>query len=193
MKMNIYLAGVGGQGLITFATVLGEAALRAGLNVIVAETHGLSQRGGSVDVHVRLGDVEAPLIPLGGADAVVAFEILEAFRALKYANKETLILVNRRVIRPPGPGVKIPDLDYLESRLLEASPRVRLIDAYGQALKLGDVIFENMVMLGALYASTQLKDYIAVKDIEEAIREVIGKAVEKNIEAFRVGARLING
>ncbi len=100
MRLNIYLAGVGGQGLVTFATVLGDAAIRAGYKVLVAETHGLSQRGGgSIDVHVRIGDVDAPLIPRGGgADVIVAFEILEAFRAIGYANENTVFIVNRRLI-----------------------------------------------------------------------------------------------
>ncbi|WP_243670275.1 2-oxoacid:acceptor oxidoreductase family protein [Vulcanisaeta sp. JCM 16161] len=98
MRLNIYLAGVGGQGLVTFATVLGDAAIRAGYKALVAETHGLSQRGGSIDVHVRIGDVDAPLIPRGGADVIVAFEILEAFRAIGYANENTVFIVNRRLI-----------------------------------------------------------------------------------------------
>ncbi|MGC9152704.1 MAG: 2-oxoacid:acceptor oxidoreductase family protein, partial [Vulcanisaeta sp.] len=117
MKLNIYLAGVGGQGLVTFATILGDAAIRAGYKALIAETHGLSQRGGSIDVHVRIGDVDAPLIPKGGADVVVAFEMLEAFRAINYANENTVFIVNRRLIRPPATRQKIPSVEDLENML----------------------------------------------------------------------------
>lgn len=192
MRLNIYLAGVGGQGLVTFATVLGDAAMRAGYKALVAETHGLSQRGGSVDVHIRIGDVDAPLIPRGGADAVVAFELLEAFRAVGYANEDTVFIVNRRLIRPPTTRQRIPSVNELEDMLRSGVKRIYMVSAYDDAVKLGNAIYENMVMLGALYSIMRLGQYIPQNVIEEAIKANIRRDVDKNLRAFAVGLRYGN-
>lgn len=192
MRMSIYLVGVGGQGLVTFATVLGDAALRAGYKALIAETHGLSQRGGSVDVHVRIGDVDAPLIPKHGANVVVAFEMLEAFRAVDYANENTIFIVNKRLIRPPATKQRIPSIDELETILRKTTDNVYFISAYDDAVKLGNIIYENMVMLGALYSITGLKQYIQQKMIEESIIANIRRDPEKNISAFTLGLRYGN-
>jgi Pyruvate:ferredoxin oxidoreductase and related 2-oxoacid:ferredoxin oxidoreductases, gamma subunit len=188
----MYLAGVGGQGLITFATVLGDAALRAGYKALIAETHGLSQRGGSVDVHVRIGDVDAPLIPRNGADVIVAFEILEALRAVNYANENTTFIVNRRLIRPPATKQRIPSIEELENMLRSSIKNVHFINAYEDAVKLGNVIYENMVMLGALYSIMNLSQYIPQDIIEEAIKMNIRRDVDRNIKAFMLGLRYGN-
>jgi len=189
MRLSMYLAGVGGQGLITFATVLGDAALRAGYKALIAETHGLSQRGGSVDVHVRIGDVDAPLIPRNGADVIVAFEILEALRAVNYANENTTFIVNRRLIRPPATKQRIPSIEELENMLRSSIKNVYFINAYEDAVKLGNVIYENMVMLGALYSIMNLSQYILQDIIEEAIKMSIRRDVDRNIKAFMLGLR----
>lgn len=189
VRLNIYLAGVGGQGLITFATVLGDAALRAGYKVLIAETHGLSQRGGSVDVHVRIGDVNAPLIPRGGADVIVAFEILEAFRAVSYANEDTVFIVNRRLIRPPATRQRIPRIEELEGILRNSIKNMHFINAYEDAVRLGNAIYENMVMLGALYSIMKLGQYIPRSIIEEAIKANVRRDVDKNIKAFVLGLK----
>ena len=189
MRLSMYLAGVGGQGLITFATVLGNAALRAGYKALIAETHGLSQRGGSVDVHVRIGDVDAPLIPRNGADVIVAFEILEALRAVNYANENTTFIVNRRLIRPPATKQRIPSIEELENMLRSSIKNVYFINAYEDAVKLGNVIYENMVMLGALYSIMNLSQYIPQDIIEEAIKMNIRRDVDRNIKAFMLGLR----
>ncbi|MCG2862914.1 MAG: indolepyruvate oxidoreductase subunit beta [Vulcanisaeta sp.] len=193
MRLNIYLAGVGGQGLITFATVLGDAALRTGYKVLIAETHGLSQRGGSVDVHVRIGDVDAPLIPRGGADVIVAFEILEAFRAVSYANEDTVFIVNRRLIRPPATRQRIPRIEELEGILRNSIKNMHFINAYEDAVKLGNAIYENMVMLGALYSIMNLGQYIPRSIIEEAIKANVRRDVDKNIKAFALGLKYGSG
>ncbi len=193
VRLNIYLAGVGGQGLITFATVLGDAALRTGYKVLIAETHGLSQRGGSVDVHVRIGDVDAPLIPRGGADVIVAFEILEAFRAVSYANEDTVFIVNRRLIRPPATRQRIPRIEELEGILRNSIKNMHFINAYEDAVKLGNAIYENMVMLGALYSIMNLGQYIPRSIIEEAIKANVRRDVDKNIKAFALGLKYGSG
>ena len=192
MRLNIYLVGVGGQGLVTFATVLGDAAIRAGYKALIAETHGLSQRGGSVDVHVRIGDVDAPLIPRGGADVVVAFEILEAFRAVDYANEDTVFIVNRRLIRPPVIKQRIPSINDLENLLRKNIRRIYIVDAYNEAAKLGNIIYENTMILGALYSILGLNQYIPQGMIEESIKANIRRDTDKNLKAFTIGLRYGN-
>ncbi|MGC8543067.1 MAG: indolepyruvate oxidoreductase subunit beta [Vulcanisaeta sp.] len=192
MKLNIYLAGVGGQGLVTFATILGDAAIRAGYKALIAETHGLSQRGGSIDVHVRIGDVDAPLVPKGGADVVVAFEMLEAFRAINYANENTVFIVNRRLIRPPATRQKIPSVEDLENMLRSSIKNIYVVNAYDDAIRLGNVIYENMVILGALYSIMKLGNYIPQSIIEESIKTNIKRDTDKNLKAFAQGLKYGN-
>ncbi|MCX8172289.1 MAG: 2-oxoacid:acceptor oxidoreductase family protein, partial [Archaeoglobaceae archaeon] len=102
MELNILVVGVGGQGALTTAHLIAHSAMRAGLNVLVAETHGMAQRGGSVEVHVRIGEVSSPLIPELGADVVLALEPSEALRYAKYIKSDTKIILNSRKIIPPS-------------------------------------------------------------------------------------------
>ncbi len=94
-----------------------------------------------------MGDVNSPLIPLGGADLVIAFELLEAFRAAPYINENTKIIVNSRLIRPPTPRLRLPSAEELINKL-NAIRNVKIIDAFNTAIKLGNPIVENMVLLG---------------------------------------------
>ncbi len=102
MRLNIIIVGVGGQGALTTSGIIARAAMKAGLNVLTAETHGMAQRGGSVDVHVRIGDVKAPLIPEGGADVMIALEPAEALRYARFLNRKSLVILNTRKIIPPS-------------------------------------------------------------------------------------------
>mgnify|MGYP001770694464 CR=1 FL=1 len=192
MRLNIYLTGVGGQGLVTFASVLGQAAVDSGLKALVAETHGLSQRGGAVDVHVRLGDVDSPLIPKGGADVVIAFELIEALRALSFTNKATIMIINRRLIPPPGLKGQLPKPEFIETEVKGRVSRAYFINAYDYAVKLGNPVFENMIMLGALHALSRINEVISVNAIEEAIVKVIGKSIQENLRAFRIGRSVMS-
>src|SRR4030042_5219110 len=93
-KINIALTGVGGQGVVTAANILGITAVRAGINVFVSEVHGMAQRGGSVNCTVRLGDVSCALIPNGSANAILIMEPSEALRYIRYSNKKTKIITD---------------------------------------------------------------------------------------------------
>ncbi|HIE36662.1 TPA: indolepyruvate oxidoreductase, partial [Candidatus Geothermarchaeota archaeon] len=103
MEYNILFAGVGGQGIITLGRLIGSALTNSGFNVLMAETHGLSQRGGSVTVHMRVGDVNSPLVPLGGADLLVGLELIEAVRNLGYLSRDGVKIVNDYIMRPSIP------------------------------------------------------------------------------------------
>lgn len=100
---NIIISGTGGQGLITLLQILAEAALLEGFDVKTSETHGLSQRGGSVETHIRFGEkVYSPLVALGAADLIFGLEMLEGLRVVSYANKKTIFLLNKFITPFPG-------------------------------------------------------------------------------------------
>ncbi len=100
---NIIISGTGGQGLITLLQIIAEAALIEGLDVKTSELHGLSQRGGSVETHIRFGKkVYSPLVPLGRADLILGLELLEGLRKIPYADSKTIFLVNKDILSFPG-------------------------------------------------------------------------------------------
>ncbi len=106
MATSIVIVGVGGQGALTLARWIGEAALAEGYDVRIAEIHGMSQRGGSVEVHVRFGrEVYAPIVVEAGADLVIALEAVEALRGFRYLKPGGVLVINKRVIQPPAGGM----------------------------------------------------------------------------------------
>lgn len=159
-EYNILVVGVGGQGVLFISEALGNAALNAGLNVRVAEIHGMAQRGGSVICNVRLGDkVYSPTIIEKEAHLIIALEPVEALRNLKYANNETLIAVNTNTIEPPGIYIqneKYPELDSIITSLKKVSKNILAIDALKIANKAGNPATQNTVMLGLISASKKL-------------------------------------
>ena len=111
-NFNIVIAGVGGQGLITLTQILAEAALIEGYDVKTSELHGLSQRGGSVETHIRFGKrIFSPLVGRGTADLILGLEMTEGLRALSYANSETIFLINKNFI---SYGEELSEKDVLE-------------------------------------------------------------------------------
>lgn len=187
-NVNIVIVGVGGQGLITIGRVLGIAAIARGTGILVSEIHGLAQRGGSVIVHVRIGSPNSPLVPLHGAHVMLGLELTETIRYLDYANKQTLMILNRRTIRPNLPKVRTIPIEDTIRKLRSLGLRVIDIDAYNLAMKAGSIVSENMVMLGALLGSNILEGLISIEDVEEAIKEVIHpRWQEININALRLG------
>ncbi|QIW23590.1 indolepyruvate oxidoreductase subunit beta [Sulfolobus sp. S-194] len=145
-KLDILIAGVGGQGVITLGKIIATSALLSGVKALVAETHGLAQRGGAVNVHVRLGNVYSPLIKK--ADFLVALEATEALRNLSYTDKETILIVNERVERSVLPRVKMLSLDEIKERLKEY--RAIYIPAERVAIDSGNPRGANIVMLSLL-------------------------------------------
>jgi indolepyruvate ferredoxin oxidoreductase beta subunit len=188
--LNLVITGVGGQGQITLARVIAEAALIRGINAIVAETHGLSQRGGTVIVHVRLGEVEAPLIPPGTADAILAMELIEAARYAYYLRKGSIAVINDYLVPPPLPKIEVPSRDELLDTIRSYSDRIVLVPATHEALRVGDSRVANMILFGAAIKSNVFKDFIDFSSAEEAIKRVLGRAAKPNIEALHRGADL---
>lgn len=184
-RVSVLVAGVGGQGLITLASTLAEAAVEKGVNALVAETHGLSQRGGSVEVHVRIGDVRAPLIPPGGADVLLGLEMIEAARRVEYLASGGLLLTADIVLRPGLPNVKVPGRRELEEELSRADAKLVVVPARELASKLGSTLYANTLMLGALAASGALDGILEYGDLERVVSRM--KRARENLEALRMG------
>ena len=187
MKQDIILAGVGGQGILSIAFVIDSAALKEGLNFKQAEVHGMAQRGGAVQSHLRLSRkaIHSDLIPRGGADLVLSVEPLEALRYVEYLGPEGIIVTSR------NPHKNIPDYPDIEEVLgkVRKYSRSVVIDAEKLAAEAGSGRAQNMVMLGA--ASDLL--IIGESSLQEFIRVLFAprgeKLVEINLKAFELGRK----
>ncbi len=189
-KLNILLVGVGGQGILTTSGIIARAALKAGVNVVTAETHGMAQRGGSVEVHVRLGDVHSPLIPYAGADVVVSLEPVEAARYAQYLNENTLVILNNRSIVPTTVSAGLatyPKLEEIISNLEGITKNVKVVEASKIASEVaGTVQATNVVVIGMLSKLIDLP--IDYSKFEETIRDVFPeKLQEPNLKALKAG------
>lgn len=192
MKNNIILTGVGGQGVITAANILGKAALKAGLNVFVSEVHGMAQRGGSVNCTVRIGDVYGPLVANGTADAIVSTEPIEALRYINYSNKKTKIITDINPVIPFTVSVgsdKYPNLDDVFNELRKNGILYK-IDANKISIDIGSILSKNIVLLGALAALDVLifKSDLLLSTILENFPS---KFKEINKKAFQEGFKAI--
>jgi indolepyruvate ferredoxin oxidoreductase beta subunit len=192
---NIVLAGVGGQGVLLFAEILGDAAVRDGLNVRVSEIHGMAQRGGAVISDVRIGEkVLAPTILEGTADVIVGMEPLEALRNIKYASDKTLVLVNTAVIKPSGIPLNTvyPSLEAILEKIHLFTENTFTIDVTGVARSLGNAAVQNIVMLGVLAAAGKLP--VKLETLRSSIRDAVSaKFVEINLKAFEAGYKRFSG
>jgi len=185
MKCDIVLAGVGGQGILSIATVLGFAALENNLYLKQAETHGMSQRGGAVQSYLRLSDrpVFSDLIPLGKADLILSVEPMESLRYLPYLSAEGYVVTN---ITPFMNIFNYPEIELVMDEI-KRLPHFVAIDAEAIAKEIGNSKTSNMVMLGA---ATPFID-IALQSIEHGIREIFGRKGEEmvalNLRALHAG------
>jgi len=189
MQNNSILAGVGGQGILSIAAVIDWAALKSGLSIRQAEVHGMSQRGGAVQSHLRIADHEmySDLIAFGTANLILSVEPLEALRYLPYLAPEG------RVVTAMEPFVNIADYPPIEAIVAELEKNTNrpiLVNATAIARQAGNVRAANMVMLGAGAAFTGIGPAV----LEEGIAALFGakgrEIVELNIRAFRAGQEL---
>lgn len=185
--INILIVGVGGQGTLLASVLLGKLALEEGFDVKLAEVHGMAQRGGSVVTHVRISETEvySPLVEEGGADVIIAFEELEAYRWISYLKKDGAIFVNTQQIKPMP--VIMGTADYPEDAVdfLKANAgKVTAIDALGIATECGSVKAVNTVLLGAVAKELPFSKESWLKQIESTVKP---KFVELNKTAFEKG------
>lgn len=186
-KTNILIVGVGGQGTLLASVLLGNLALDKNYDVKLSEVHGMAQRGGSVVTHVKISEdeVNSPLIEEGGADVIIAFEELEAYRWLPYLKKGGTMYVNTQQWLPMP--VVMGQAEYPENIMesLEANAgKVKAFDALKIAESCGSVKAVNVVLLGAASKDLPFEEAAWIKVIEENVKP---KFIELNKKAFEMG------
>lgn len=189
MTKNILLVGVGGQGTILASKLLTTGLMEEGYDVKMSEIHGMSQRGGNVSSQVRYGDkVESPVIELGSADVIVAFEKMEALRALEYSKKDGLVVVNDVEIEsmPILSGKFDYPSDVIE--ILESKVKTIVVEASKHAAELGNSKVMNIILLGTIIKSMELEHINWEKIIKDNVKPAF---VDINIKALELGKTLV--
>ena len=194
-SFNMIDCGVGGQGVVLMANIVGNACIRAGLRVISGELHGLSQRNGSVIAHQRIGrHAVSPLVPYGEGDVILALEPMEALRYLYFLKPGGIVITNTNIIHPPLETQKLAKkeiegyitYDEVLERIRRGGARVLEVDALELARKAGNAQTENVVLVGALAASPLFP--VEKAHMLEAVKaNVPPKAIEVNVRAFENG------
>lgn len=185
MKSDIILSGVGGQGIVSIAAIIGTAALENGLQIKQSEVHGMSQRGGAVSSHLRIADTDiaSDLVPYGAADLILSVEPMECLRYLPYLSPEGWLVSNTT------PFVNIdnyPEVDAIMAEISKVKNHITL-DADSIAKKVGHSRMSNMVALGAALPFID----IPFEKFEAGIRRIFGRkgdeVVQMNIDALKAG------
>ncbi|MDO9595285.1 MAG: indolepyruvate oxidoreductase subunit beta [Lutibacter sp.] len=187
-KINIILAGVGGQGILTIAAILDTAALDNHLNIKQSEVHGMSQRGGAVQSHVRISDqpIYSDLIPQGKADIIISVEPMELLRYLPFLKKDGYLITDSN----PFENIKnYPELETLYNEIKSHKNHI-LIDAMKIAKDLGNSKATNIVLLGAASSLIPLSDESFQKAIATLFERKGERIVAKNLEAFLKGKEI---
>jgi indolepyruvate ferredoxin oxidoreductase, beta subunit len=192
VKMNttrLIIVAVGGQGNLLASRVIGEAALLSDIDVRMSEIHGMAQRGGVVESSIVFGDAQSTVISDGEADVLLGFEPSETLRALNKCNLNTVVITNLAKLPSftvtTGKSV-YPDLDELQELIRKKTAKLIAFDAAAMAVKAGNVLSVNMVLLGALIQTQTVP--LSTENVKEAIIKRTRKAfVEPNLKAFDLG------
>lgn len=191
MKTDIILAGVGGQGILSIAAILGAAALNENWHLKQAETHGMSQRGGAVVSHLRISDhpIHSDLIPLGKADIILSVEPMESLRYLPYLKENGSVVTNSTEFK------NIPEYPELEETYQKLSKKIKIIkiDADKMAAEIGNAKASNMVILGAASTFIQIETETFLMGIEAIFKRKGNEIVELNKTAFLAGKAFAEG
>ena len=187
MKKDIILCGVGGQGILSIATIIGEAATEADINLKQAEVHGMSQRGGDVQSNLRLSTdtIYSDLIAKGGADLIISMEPMEALRYLPYLSKDGVVVTSNK------PFVNIPNYPEEEALFdeLASLPHVVQLDIEAVAKDAGSVRSANVVLLGM---TAKYIEIVSAEALRSAVAKIFARkgeaVVEANLKAFDKGA-----
>lgn len=195
MSYSILLVGVGGQGVLLASSVIGNAAMDHGVNVVMSELHGMAQRGGSVTTAVRIGsDARSPLIPKGGADVLVGFEPAETYRYLQFTNRSTHIVANMHPIIPIQVSMGLenyPKVDAIFDAIRKVNYHLLPIDADGLASEAGHRMAAGSVLIGAVSA---IEDFpipreslvrILIARVPKQLAEANSKAFDRGFETAR--------
>lgn len=185
MKTDIILSGVGGQGILSIATVIGDAALNEGLNLKQAEVHGMSQRGGDVQSNLRISSepIHSDLIPLGSANVIISLEPMEALRYMPYLAPDGWVITSSK------PFINIPN--YPEQELLdkelEKVKNIVLLDTAQIAADNGMPRSENMVLLGGAVDAIGLPLEMILDSVKRIFASKGDAVIEQNLKALMLG------
>ena len=182
---DILIVGIGGQGTILASNILGEACLIEGRAVKGAETHGMAQRGGSVESHIRIDGKYGPLIPPGQADLLISFDLLEALRYSHFLKDGGKMVVSRQLVMPTSVFTQKLTAPSEAEIIAELKKHpLCLLDADKMATEAGSVLAQNVVMLGAAAGSIPLNP----ESLLEAVRRSVPKkTLDINVRAFELG------
>jgi indolepyruvate ferredoxin oxidoreductase, beta subunit len=184
-SFDILIVGIGGQGTILASNILGDACLIENRHVKGAETHGMAQRGGSVESHIRIDGELGPLIPPGRADLLISFDLLEALRYSHYLKNGGTMVVNRHLVLPTSvytQKLAAPSEDEIIAALKKQ--KLCLLDADQLAIAAGSPLSQNVVILGAASGSMPLKP----ASLLEAVKRLVPKkTIDINVKAFEMG------
>jgi len=192
--INLLIGGVGGQGNVRMAGIIGEALQQQGYLVAIGDTLGGAQRGGSVASHIRISRERqyGPCIPAGCADIILGMEPVETLRMLaKYGKSQVVTVTGTRPISSVdifGRRANYPDLETVMAKVREMSGQIWIIDAVEEAFKLGNPVYANMILVGALIGTCLLP--LNLKSLEPVIRETFGKDFAINIRVLGRGIEL---
>ncbi len=186
MEVSIMIVGVGGQGTLLASRILGNLALEQGYDVKVSEVHGMSQRGGSVVTYVKYGEkVHSPIIDEGGADLILAFEELEAYRYLPYLKKGGRMICNAQNIDPMPVitgAMKYPE--EIIQKIKEKDIDIISVDAAKLALEAGNIRTANVILIGLLSQSMDIPEEQWLSALKQTVP---AKAIDVNLKAFSLG------
>lgn len=190
MTKNIMLIGVGGQGTILASKLLTIGLMEQGYDVKMSEIHGMSQRGGSVSSQVRYGEkVESTVIEKGSADIIIAFEKMEALRALDYLKPDGTVVVNNLEI--DSMPIQVGKFEYPSDVIdvLKSKAKTVVVEASKMAKEMGNSRVTNMILFGTIIKSMQLEDIDWKRVLSENIKPNL---VDINLKAIELGKSLIN-
>ncbi|MBQ3329653.1 MAG: indolepyruvate oxidoreductase subunit beta [Ruminococcus sp.] len=190
MKKDILICGVGGQGTVLASKLIAASAMEEGYTAHSAETIGMAQRGGPVTSHVRIGeDAYSPLIPLGGADLLIAFEPSEAVRNLRYLKKDGFVIVNSVPVKPTSLGSSESYDGRAEIAYIRSRCSCLVVDSEQLCAPFGSTRFFNVAVLGAAVGSGRLG--LQETTVVHTIRTVVPERFrEKNLAAFEEGKKI---
>jgi len=194
--LNVIIAGVGGQGNVLMSFLIGSALVRSGYFVTVFDNYGASQRLGAVASHIKIsreGANASPLLHEGDADVIVGMEPIELLRNLiRFGNPEVIAIVNTRPVYPIGVisgEVDYPELDKVIETIRRLSAQSWIMNATEEALRLGNPIYTNVILLGALLGSNTLP--LDKETMEGVLKEELPKVFDTNMVALHRGMDLV--
>ncbi len=191
MKTNIILAGVGGQGILTIATIIDSAALEQGLNLKQSEVHSMSQRGGAIQAHIRISNSEiySDLIPLGKANLILSVEPMELLRYLPYLREDGWLISDSNTFVNI---VNYPEKHNLYKQIISHKNHV-ILNATSEAKKIGNSKIANIILLGAASHLLPLSEESLLDAIKKFFSEKSERIIDMNLVAFETGKKLSKG